>query len=328
MQHIIRKLLYIILLIALTACSDTEKEQHSWDMPTPFPDSMFHTVNVREFARDIERLTEGKIRLKIHSGASLYKHPEIKHAVQTAQVPIGEMVMSLLGNENPVFEIDSLPLLATSYEQALKLWHVSRPAIEKLLEEQGLKLLYAVPWPPQGLYLKKEINSFDDFKGLKVRVYNATLTRLVELMGGNPTTIQSPEIPQAFSTGVIDAMITSPSTGVSSQVWDFINFYYDLQTWIPKNMVIINKQVFESLKPTTQANILQAAVNAEARGWELSRQETDEKLKILADHGIKIVQPTARLNDDLQRVRLVMINEWQNKAGSLGREVLENYYRN
>jgi TRAP-type transport system periplasmic protein len=328
MQHIIRKLLYIILLIALTACSDTEKEQHSWDMPTPFPDSMFHTVNVREFARDIERLTEGKIRLKIHSGASLYKHPEIKHAVQTAQVPIGEMVMSLLGNENPVFEIDSLPLLATSYEQALKLWHVSRPAIEKLLEEQGLKLLYAVPWPPQGLYLKKEINSFDDFKGLKVRVYNATLTRLVELMGGNPTTIQSPEIPQAFSTGVIDAMITSPSTGVSSQVWDFINFYYDLQTWIPKNMVIINKQVFESLKPTTQANILQAAVNAEARGWELSRQETDEKLKILANHGIKIVQPTARLNDDLQRVRLVMINEWQNKAGSLGREVLENYYRN
>jgi len=151
---------------------------------------------------------------------------------------------------------------------------------------------------------------------------------LVELMGGNPTTIQSPEIPQAFSTGVIDAMITSPSTGVSSQVWDFINFYYDLQTWIPKNMVIINKKVFESLKPTTQANILQAAVNAEARGWELSRQETDEKLKILANHGIKIVQPTARLNDDLQRVRLVMINEWQNKAGSLGREVLENYYRN
>jgi len=236
--------------------------------------------------------------------------------------------MSLLGNENPVFEIDSLPLLATSYEQAMKLWRVSRPTIEKLLEEQGLKLLYAVPWPPQGLYLKKEINSFDDFKGLKVRVYNATLTRLVELMGGNPTTIQTPEIPQAFSTGVIDAMITSPSTGVSSQVWDFINFYYDLQTWIPKNMVIINKKVFESLKPVTQDSILQAALIAETRGWELSQRETDEKIKILADHGIKIVQPPPKLNEDLQRIRLVMINEWQNKAGSLGREILENYYRN
>jgi TRAP-type C4-dicarboxylate transport system substrate-binding protein len=328
MQDMIKKLFYIILFMALTACSDKEKEQHTWDMPTPFPDNTFHTMNVRDFARDIERLTEGKIRLKVHAAASLYKHPEIKHAVQTAQVPIGEMVMSLLGNENPVFEIDSLPLLATSYEQAMKLWRVSRPLIEKLLEEQGLKLLYAVPWPPQGLYLKKEINSFDDFKGLKVRVYNATLTRLVELMGGNPTTVQTPEIPQAFSTGVIDAMITSPSTGVSSQVWDFINFYYDLQTWIPKNMVIINKKVFESLKPATQDSILQAALMAETRGWELSQRETDEKIKILADHGIKIVQPPHKLNEDLQRIRLVMINEWQNKAGSLGREVLENYYRN
>lgn len=328
MRRITTKIFYLILVLALTSCADKETEQKTWDMPTPFPDNTFHTINVREFAHDIEQLTDGKIRLKIHSGASLYKHPEIKHAVQTAQVPIGEMVMSLLGNENPVFEIDSLPLLATSYEQALKLWRVSQPTIEALLEEQGLKLLYAVPWPPQGLYLKKEINSFDDFKGLKVRVYNATLTRLVELTGGNPTTIQTPKIPQAFSTGVIDAMITSPSTGVSSQVWDFVNYYYDLQTWIPKNMVIINKQVFESLKPATQASILQAAATAEVRGWEMSRQETEDKLKILADHGIKIVQPTAQLSQDFQRIRAVMIQEWQTKAGGLGDKILESYYHN
>lgn len=324
----IRKIFHLLMLVlVLTACAK-ETDQQTWDMPTPFPDNTFHTINVREFARDIEQLTGGKIHLKIHSGASLYKHPEIKHAVQTAQVPIGEMVMSLLGNENPVFEIDSLPLLATSYKEALKLWQVSRPSIEKLLEEQGLKLLYAVPWPPQGLYLKKEIASFDDFKGLKVRVYNATLTRLVELMGGNPTTIQTPEIPQAFSTGVIDAMITSPSTGVSSQVWDFVSYYYDLQTWIPKNMVIINKRIFEALKPETQHNILQAAAAAETRGWEMSRQETDDKVKILAAHGMKIVQPTMQLNQDFQRIRSVMVNEWRAKAGELGNEILENYYRN
>jgi TRAP-type C4-dicarboxylate transport system substrate-binding protein len=328
MQRMIRKIFHLLMLVlVLTAC-DKETDQQTWDMPTPFPDNTFHTINVREFARDVEQLTGGKIHLKIHSGASLYKHPEIKHAVQTAQVPIGEMVMSLLGNENPVFEIDSLPLLATSYEEALKLWQVSRPSIEKLLEEQGLRLLYAVPWPPQGLYLKKEIGSFDDFKGLKVRVYNATLTRLVELMGGNPTTIQTPEIPQAFSTGVIDAMITSPSTGVSSQVWDFVGYYYDLQTWIPKNMVIINKRIFEALKPETQHNILQAAAAAETRGWEMSRQETDDKVKILAAHGVKIVQPTMQLNQDFQRIRSVMVNEWRAKAGELGNEILERYYRN
>lgn len=309
----------------LMSCGDGESQLSAitWDMPTPYTDAVFHTKNIHEFAAEVKQLTQGKLNIQVHSGASLYKHPEIKRAVRSGQVPIGEILISLLGNENPLFQVDSLPLLATSYDQARQLWQVSRPEIEALLDEQGLKLLYAVPWPPQGLYTKKPINVVEDMEGAKIRVYNALLSRLVELLGGNPSTVQSPEIPQAFSTGLINAMITSPSTGVSSQCWDFVSHYYDIQAWIPKNMVFVNKRAFDRLSPEVQNALLAAARHAEERGWKMSEQETAEKTRILSSNGMFVLKPTVEFQNSLDEIRVQMAEEWKATAGERGAMVLE-----
>ncbi len=324
------RLLSVLLLLLTTASCDQISNSDEgitiWDMPTPFADTVFHTQNIYQFVKDVEQLTEGTLKIRVHSHASLYKHPEIKQAVRAGQVPIGEIVISLLGNENSLFEVDSLPLLATSYEEAQKLWAVSHADISKLLEAQGLLLLYAVPWPPQGLYIKKPVNSLEDFKGLKIRVYNVTLTRLVELMNGTPTTVQSPEISQAFSTGVIDAMITSPSTGVSSQCWDYVGYYYDIKTWIPKNMVIVNKKAFNALPLNFQQAILKASGKAEERGWSMSQQETEDKLKVLSDHGMKVLKPTDEFKTSLEQIRRTMIQEWRIKSGKEGERILKSFF--
>jgi len=202
----------------LVGCDRTPDKTVVWDMPTPFEETVFHTINVREFSKEVSHLTKGHLVIQVHSHASLYKHPEIKQAIRSGQVPIGEMVISLLGNENPLFEIDSLPLLATSYADAKKLWQISRDEIEKLLAEQGLKLLFSVPWPPQGLYTKKEMLSSKDFERLKIRTYNPILSRLVELMGGSPTTVQTPEIPQAFSTSLLPRLGSVVKHGITSPI--------------------------------------------------------------------------------------------------------------
>lgn len=312
----------------LVSCSDgTNKTEQKivWDMPTPYADAVFHTQNIHQFVDDVKILTDGELVIRVHSGASLYKHPEIKRAVRSGQVPIGEILISLLGNENPIFQVDSLPLLATSYDEAKKLWQVSRDEIENLLEEQGLKLLFSVPWPPQGLYVEKQIGSLNDMEGLKIRVYNAMLSRLVELMGANPSTVQTPEIPQAFSTGLIDAMITSPSTGVNSQAWDFVTFYYDIQAWIPKNMVIVNKKAFDKLPKKIQKSLTRAAIQAEERGWILSEKETQEKTKVLAENGMQVLQPTDAFKTNLQAIREKMAAEWQQEAGRQGQEIIESF---
>ena len=305
---------------ASTAFAETK-----WDMPTPYGDGVHHTQNVRQFADDLRAATGGEINIVVHSGASLIKHPEIHRAVRTGQVPIGEMFMGLLGNDNPVFKADNIPFMASDFASAKKLWEATRPHIEKALQKDGLKLLYAVPWPPQGFYTKKPISSADDLEGLKMRAYSPTTSRLAVLLKATPTTVQTPEIPQAFSTGIIDAMVTSPSTGVSSQSWDYVSNYTDTQAWIPKNMVIVNNRAFKRLDKDLQQAVMQAAAAAEARGWEMAQAETAAKTATLAENGIAVAEPTAQLKADLQAIGKTMSEEWAKEAGQVGQQILKAY---
>ncbi len=303
----------------------TSYAETKWDMPTPYGDGVHHTKNVRLFADEIIKQTNGELKIVVHSGASLIKHPEIHRAVRTGQVPIGEMFMGLLGNDNPIFKADNIPFLASDFTSAKRLWDATRPSIEKALEKDGLKLLYAVPWPPQGFYTKKPISSAADLAGLKMRAYSPTTSRLAVLLKATPTTVQTPEIPQAFSTGIIDAMVTSPSTGVSSQSWDYITDYTDTQAWIPKNMVIVNMRAFKRLDSEIQESVMKAAASAEMCGWEMAQAETATKTATLAENGIKVVKPSKQLKTDLMAIGKTMGDEWAKEAGALGMEILSAY---
>ncbi|MBK5933948.1 TRAP-type C4-dicarboxylate transport system substrate-binding protein [Rhodovulum imhoffii] len=300
-------------------------QAETWDMPTPYPDATFHTVNIHEFAKDVAAATDGGLEIKVHSAGSLFKHPEISKAVRSGQVPAGEFFLSLLANDNAAFGIDSMPFLATNYEDAQRLWAAQKGVIEALLEDQGVMALYAVPWPPQGLYTNKEITSVDDLAGLKFRTYNATLEEFANLAGAAPTQVEVPDIPQAFSTGRVEAMITSPSTGVNSKAWDFVSHYTDIQAWIPKNIVVVNKRAFQRLDEATQAAILEAAAAAEARGWEMSRAETATQTAALKENGIVVVEPSEELMAGLRAIGVQMLETWKAEAGDAGAALLGAY---
>jgi len=311
--------------VAALAGLAMQVQAETWDMPTPYPDATFHTVNIHEFAKDVAAATDGTLEIKVHSAGSLFKHPEISKAVRSGQVPIGEFFLSLLANDNPAFGADSLPFLATNYDDAQKLWAAQKDVINALLDEQGMMVLYAVPWPPQGLYTTKEINSVDDLAGLKFRTYNATLEEFANLAGAAPTQVEVPDIPQAFSTGRVEAMITSPSTGVNSKAWDFLTHYTDIQAWIPKNVVVVNKRAFRRLDDATQAAVLEAAAAAEARGWEMSQAETAKQTAVLQENGITVVQPSEELMAGLREIGAQMLENWKAKAGEDGAALLQAY---
>ncbi len=296
-----------------------------WDMPTPYPDKTFHTQNIMQFADEVRQATDGKLDIKIHSAGSLFKHPEIKNAVRGGQVPIGEFFVSLLSNENPVFGADSQPFLATNYEDAEKLWLAQKPIITALLEQQSLMPLFSVAWPPQGLYTKKPINTVDDLKGIKFRTYNATLEKFANLVGAAPTQVEVPDIPQAFATGRVEAMITSPSTGADSKAWDFVEYFTDIQAWVPKNIVVVNTRAFQRLEPEIQQAVLTAAAAAEKRGWEMSRKETEEQITVLKENGMKVVEPSEELMAGLKKVGEQMLVEWKNAGGADGEALLQAF---
>ncbi|WP_440996547.1 TRAP transporter substrate-binding protein [Arhodomonas sp. SL1] len=296
-----------------------------WNMATPYPDATFHTQNIQQFAEDVAEATDGELEITVHSAGSLVKHPQIKRAVQTMQVQAGEVFISLLGNEDQVFAVDSIPFLATSYEDAERLWEASRGAIEERLADDGIRLLYAVPWPAQGLYTSREVDEVSDLEGLKFRAYNPTTSRLAELTDMVATQVEVPEIPQAFSTGIVEAMITSPSTGANSKAWDFVDRFYDIQAWLPKNMVIVNEQAFGGLDEGSREAVLEAAAKAESRGWEMSRAEAAEKKAILEDNGMEVLQPSEALMSGLNEIGATMTDEWLEKTGADGEAIIEAY---
>ncbi len=308
-------------LAGLTAVSAETK----WDMPTPYGDGNFHTQNIAKFAEEVSEKTGGSLQIQIHSAGSLFKHPEIKNAVRKGLAPIGEVLVSRLSNEDPVFGVDSVPFMANSYDLSWKLYQASKPVMEEKLAEQGLQLLYTVPWPPQGIYAKKDINTIDDMKGLKFRAYNASTERMAQLAGAVPTQVEVPDLPTAFSTGRVEAMITSPSTGANSKAWDYLDHYYDTQAWLPKNMVFVNKRAFDALSDEEKAAVLEAAATAETRGWEASKAETEEKTQVLKDNGITVAAPSEALQASLKEIGATMVFEWQESAGDDGLTIVEAF---
>jgi TRAP-type C4-dicarboxylate transport system substrate-binding protein len=299
--------------------------QTKWNLPAAYPADNPHSENLALFAKDVADATSGKLQITVHPAASLFKAPEIKRAVQTGQAQIGEVLMSLHENEDPTYGIDVIPFLATSYPEAMKLWKVSKPVIEKKLASQGMILLFAVPWAPQGIYAKKEINSVDDMKGLKWRAYNVGTARIGELVGAQSVTVQAAELAQALATGVVNSFMTSAATGYDSKAWESMAYFYDTQAWIPKNATFVNKAAFDALDKPTQAAILQAATAAETRGWKMWQDKSGWYLDQLKAHGMKVLPPSAALQAGLKKVGEQLTADWIKKAGADGEAVIAAY---
>lgn len=312
-------------LAALAALVAAPAAAENWDMPMAYPDSNFHSQNGKLFAEKVAACTGGALTITIHAGGSLFGGADIKRAVQTGQAPIGERLLSAHANEDPLFGVDSVPFLATSYEQSDKLWAVTKDAISEALAAQNLVLLYSVPWPPQGFYFKKEVETIDDMAGTKFRAYNAATAKLAELTKMLPVQVEAAELTQALATGVAEAFISSGSTGVDSKVWEQLTHFYDTQAWLPRNTIFANKDAFDSLEQTDRDCLVSAAAEAQAEGTAKSAALAGGYLKTLAENGMKVSAPSDALKAGLAEVGAAMAAEWIAAAGDKGAALIDAY---
>lgn len=319
------KKLTLIMACAATVAAPASFAQTKWDLPTAYATNVFQTENVQQFADDVAKATSGKLKITVHAGASLYKMPEIKRAVQTGQTQIGEFILSSASNENPLFGVDSVPFLANSYVAAKRLYVAARPATEKLLADQGLKLLFSVPWPGQSLYSIKPMKTMDDFKGTKMRAYNPATTRIAQLVKAQPVTIQLAELGQALATGAVDNFLTSSASGVDSKLYEQTKYFYIVNAWLPRNATVVNKKAFDALDKATQDAIVAAGNAAEERGWEASRKIDSTYIKELVKQGMTSSVPSQEIQDGLNKIGETMIEEWLKSAGPEGKAIIDAY---
>ncbi|HEX7439534.1 MAG TPA: TRAP transporter substrate-binding protein, partial [Caldimonas sp.] len=320
-----RRSIPFVAACALAGLHGAASAQTKWDLPAAYPASNYHTENLVQMANDVDKATGGMLKITVHANASLFKAPEIKRAVQGGQAQMGEVLLANFQNEWQIFGIDGLPFLADSYPASMKLYKAQKPVLEKKLAEQGMMLLYAVPWPPQGIYVKKPINSAADLKGVKWRAYSPATARIAELVGAQPVTVQAAELSQAMATGVIESYMSSGSTGYDTKTYEHIKYWYDTQAWLPKNAVLVNKAAFDALDKPTQAALLKAGADAEVRGWALSQAKNLEYMDLLKKNGMTIVAPPAQLTADMKKVGDTMLKEWLEKAGPEGQAVVDAY---
>ena len=313
-------LLATALTLSVSAFSQTK-----WDLPAAYPAANFHTENLVQFAADVDKATGGKLKITVHANASLFKANEIKRAVQGGQAPIGEVLLANFENENPIYGLDGIPFLATSYEESRKLYEAQKPALQKLLGAQGMKVLYTVAWPPQGIFTKKELQSVADLRGIKWRAYSPSTAKIAELVGAQPVTIQVAELSQALATGVVESYMSSGSTGYDTKTYESLKYFYNTQAWLPKNSIIVNKKSFDALDPSIQAALIKAAADAETRGWKISEEKNEWYKKALTDKGMKVVVPPAKLITDLKQVGGIMLADWQKKAGPDGDAIISQF---
>lgn len=307
-----------VTVLAAILAAGSALAQTKWDMPTGYAEGSFKTVNDRAFADEVKRLSGGKLEIAVHANAVLYKMPEIKRAVQTGQVAIGEFFLSAYGNEDAMYEVDAIPFLIDGYDGAWKLYQAQRPFLEKRFSPQGLRLLYSVPFPAQNFYTAQPLTDPAQFKGMKFRAQNPVVSRLAELLGAVPVTIQQPEVPQAFLSGVANIMMTSTALGVETSAWEYTKYYYVTNAMFVKTAVVVNERTFRGLPADVREAVLKAAQEAERRGWEMSKKNGIDGEKILADKGIKVSEASPALMQALRKASEPLIQDWTKKAGPDG----------
>jgi TRAP-type C4-dicarboxylate transport system substrate-binding protein len=314
------------LLIAALCAAGMAHAQTSWKLATGYRAESFHTQNIQQFAADVDAATAGQLKIEVRPNNSMFKLGEIRQAVQDGKADAGETIMSSLVKDIPIAGADSVPFVVSSYSDSQKMWQLQRPLIEKHFAAHGLKVLYSVPWPPQGLFSNKPIRNSSDFNGTLMRTYNQTTVRIAELLKAKPVDVAMVEVNKALAEGRMDNMITSAVTGVENQVWGPIKYYYEINAWFPKNIVFVNAKAFNALKPGAQKAVLDAAAAAEIRGWARSKAVMVDSTNELRAHGIKVERVSSEFDSEIKRFGEKFSREWVRLVGNEANDIFIPYY--
>jgi len=315
----------LLALGATAALSAAAAAQTQWIMASGYPENNFLTQNLRKWVEDVEKGSGGKLKITLHTNDSLIKLDSIKAAVQRGQVQAGEIRLGVYGNEDPMYILDGVPFVASTYDEAWKLMEAQNPYFKTILDKAGMVITGYQVWPSQGFYTKGPVKSVDDFKGKKIRIYSTATQRMASLLGFNATILPFAEIPQAFSTGLIEALFTSAQTGADIQAWDNTKYFTNVGAILSKNALIFNKRAFASLPAEVQKVVTDASDAYTKRAWELSKAAHAAQTAILTKNGMTVSEAPASVVEAMKKVGTQMAGEWKTTASPEAIAVLDKY---
>lgn len=296
-----------------------------WTMASGYPETSFFTKNIRQFIAAVEERTKGELKIDLRSHDSLIKLDNIKRAVQSGQVQIGEIRMGVYGNEQEMFNLDNIPGVVPTFDKSWKLMEAQKPFYDEWFGRNGMRVITYVAWPGQGFFTAEPINSLDDLNGVKLRIYSQQTQVMGEKLGTQAIILPFAEVPQAFATGMIEALWTSAQSGTDVQVWDYLDVFTYTGTMHNKNAVIVNERALRALPDDIRKIVLEEGEAATARGWELAKAASEERENVLKEHGITINQAPQDVLDRIDEIGKEMVADWMTRASDAEKAVYEAY---
>lgn len=294
------------------------------DLNAMYGATNFHTKGAEQFAALVDEYTKGSVKITVHAGATLVKGSPLQ-AVKDGTVAMTDMFIPFTAGGGKVFGISALPFVASSYEDAYKLYQISKPAYDKTAAQWNQKMLYAVSWPPSGLYTKKPMMSKADLSDLKTRTYDKNSADFITMVGGNSVALPWGEVYSALSTGMVNSVVTSSASGKDGKFWEVLSDFTKINYAYPLQAVTINLDYWKSLDKSQQDALLKAAAKIEEAQWNASKEEDSVALKMLGDNGMKIKEATAELKKELDIVAKKMLDTYLADADDGIKKIFTEY---
>jgi TRAP-type C4-dicarboxylate transport system substrate-binding protein len=170
--------------------------------------------------------------------------------------------------------------LNPNYEVARKVVDNYRDAFDKRLQERfNGKLLAIWPFGPQVVFCNTPIGGLGDLKGKKVRVYDQSLAKFIEQIGGVPVSISFGETQQSLQRGVVDCAITGPSSANSAGWPEVSTHFMPIGFQIALNAYAINLDTWKKLTPDQQTKLTAAFDKLEKETWSYSQELFDDAVR-------------------------------------------------
>lgn len=294
------------------------------DLNAKYGATNFHTKGAEKFAALVKDYTKGSVDITVHAGSSLIKGNPLK-AVKDGTVAMTDMFIPFTSGGGKVFGISALPFIAKSYDDAYKLYQISKPAYEKTAKKWNQKLLYSVTWPPSGFYSNKAMTSISDFKGAKTRTYDKNSAAFVNKAGGNAVALPWGEVYSSLRTGMVDSVVTSSASGKDGKFWEVLTNFTKINYAYPLQAVTINLDYWNSLTKVQQKAMLKAAREIEESQWEASKMEDKVALETLVKNGMKVNEASPALKAELDKIADDLLKKYLDGANSQIKKIFEEY---